>query len=63
LVCLPWLIPDGDERRLREQERCMSILGEERLREKTMLGVLREVAAKGSGVWRVEEMKERRKTF
>jgi hypothetical protein len=41
----------------------MSILGEERLREKTMLGVLREVAAKGSGVWRVEEMKERRKTF
>jgi hypothetical protein len=41
----------------------MSILGEARLREKTLLDVLREVAAKGFGVWRVEEMKERRKTF
>jgi hypothetical protein len=39
----------------------MSILGEERLREKIILGILREVAANGYGVWRVEEMKERRK--
>jgi hypothetical protein len=32
-------------------------------RKKSLLDILREVAAKGFGVWRVEEMKERRKTF